>query len=142
MIKKLMRGGDNKQPIPIKELSRYFRVPSRGIAVDYPGREILLASRITNISMTGVFVRTRSPFAKGSKVDIAFCLPTAKRAINALCVVRWSTASDPRERPVGYADIEGMGLEFTRISRRDKAAIELYIQAFLTRMRSPRTAGG
>jgi uncharacterized protein (TIGR02266 family) len=132
-----MRAGDTKKQIPIKELSRYFRVPSRGIAVDYPGREILLASRITNISMSGVFVRTKSPFAKGSRVTVAFCLPTAVRAINAECIVRWSTASAPKARPVGYEDVEGMGLEFTKIARADKSAIALYIEDFLQRMRAP-----
>jgi uncharacterized protein (TIGR02266 family) len=132
-----MRAGDPKKQIPIKELSRYFRVPSRGIAVDYPGREILLASRITNISMSGVFVRTRSPFARSSRITIAFCLPTSQRAINAECVVRWSTASESGARPPGYEDVSGMGLEFTSIARADKNAIEEYIEAFLHRMRSP-----
>jgi hypothetical protein len=132
-----MRAGDPKKQIPIKELSRYFRVPSRGIPVDYPGREILLASRITNISLTGVFIRTKSPFATASRIAIGFCLPTASRAINAECVVRWSTASHPSKRPAGYEDVEGMGLEFTKISRADKNAIENYIEGFLQRMRTP-----
>ena len=129
----------NKDParqIPIEELSRYFRVPSRGIVVDYPGREILFASRITNISRHGVFVRTKSPFAKMSRIDIAFCLPTSPRALHASCVVRWSTASDPSERPSGYP-VEGMGLEFTRIARQDRKAIETYIEQYLTRIRAP-----
>ena len=133
-----MRAGDSRKQIPIKRLSKYFRVPSRGIVVDYPGREILLASRITNISMSGVFVRTKSPFAKGSRIAIAFCLPTARRVLNAECVVRWSTASHPTQRPVGYTDVEGMGLEFAKISRSDRSAIALYIEGFLQRIRTPR----
>ena len=133
-----MRTNDSKSQIPLRELSRYFRVPSQGIAVDYPGREILLASRITNIAMSGVFVRTKSPFAKSARVNIAFCLPTAKRAINASCIVRWSTASNPKERPVDYDAVEGMGLEFTKIARGDRRAIEAYIEEFVIRMRGSR----
>ncbi len=122
--------------VPLKELSRYFRVPSRGLPVDYPGRELLLQSRITNISQNGVFITTRSPFAKGSRVQISFRLPTVDRLITADCVVRWSTASNPADRPAGY-DAEGMGLAFTKLSRRDRKAIQEYITAFIERMREP-----
>jgi uncharacterized protein (TIGR02266 family) len=121
--------------VPLAELTRYFRVPSNGIAVDYPGREILLGSRITNLSINGVFINTRSPFAKGIPVQISFRLPGVERAINAACMVRWSTASNPAERPADY-DLDGMGLEFTDISRRDRKAIMEYITAFLNRIRS------
>ncbi len=126
--------------IPVHELSRYFRVPARGIAVDYPGREILLQSRITNISSRGVFVRTRRPFLVGTRISIAFCLPTADRAINATTVVRWSTASQPNERPKGVEIADGMGLEFVRIARPDRKAIERYIENFIVRMRSGKSA--
>ena len=120
--------------IPLRELSRYFRVPSRGLPVDYPGREILLASRITNISNNGVFICTRSPFAKGSRVQISFRLPEVDHLITASCVVKWSTASSPTKRPPDY-ELEGMGLAFSKISRRDRRAIQDYIAAFLERMR-------
>jgi hypothetical protein len=67
-------------------------------------------------------------------VQISFRLPESGRVITAACVVRWSTATDPKERPADY-DLDGMGLEFTSISRRDRQAIVEYITAFLTRMR-------
>ena len=51
-----------KGEIPIAVLSRYFRVPSRQvIAADYPGRDVLLKSRVTNISNNGVFISTPNP---------------------------------------------------------------------------------
>jgi uncharacterized protein (TIGR02266 family) len=121
--------------VPLDELKRYFRVPSpRGLPVDYPGRGILLESRITNVSNKGVFIATRSPFARGSRVRIEFKLPDVDRTLAADCVVRWSTATDPKDRPADY-DVEGMGLEFTKISRKDKKALEKYISAFVERMR-------
>lgn len=126
---------EKTEPIPIKELSRYFRVPSRGIPVDYPGREVMLRSRITNISSNGVFIHTATPFAAGSTVEITFQLPTLKTPIRATCVVRWSTAGNVVEPP-GVVDPEGMGLEFTKISRRSKKAVERYIEEYLTRIRS------
>jgi uncharacterized protein (TIGR02266 family) len=123
------------EPVPIKELSRYFRVPSRGIPVDYPGREAMLRSRITNVSSKGVFIQTATPFAAGSTVEITFQLPTLKTPIRATCVVRWSTAGNVTEPP-GMVDLEGMGLEFTRISRRGRKAVERYIEEYITRIRS------
>lgn len=124
------------QEVPLDELKRYFRVPStRGLPVDYPGRGILLESRITNVSTNGVFIATRSPFAAGSRVRIEFKLPEVDRTLAADCVVRWSTATDPNDRPADY-EVEGMGLEFTKISRKDKKAIEQYITEFVRRMRN------
>jgi uncharacterized protein (TIGR02266 family) len=124
------------EEVPLDELKRYFRVPSaRGLPVDYPGRGILLESRITNVSSKGVFIATNSPFAAGSRVRIEFKLPDVDRTLAADCVVRWSSATNPEDRPPDY-DVEGMGLEFTKISRKDKKALEQYITEFVKRMRS------
>ncbi len=121
--------------IPLRELSRYFRVPAGGIPVDYPGREVLLKSRITNISQNGVFIHTQSPFAPGATIDISFRLPTLDRAIRASCVVRWSTALSAEGRHLDYK-LDGMGLEFSKIGRPDRKAIADYIADYLMRIRN------
>lgn len=124
-----------KGEIPISVLSRYFRVPStQGLSVDYPGRDMLLRSRITNVSNTGVFITTSNPLPRGAEFDITFKLPTSKSAITATCIVRWSTAHEGGEKPMKRA-LSGMGLEFTKIGRREKKAVEKYVKEFLTRMR-------
>ena len=121
-----------KGEIPIAVLSRYFRVPSRQvIAADYPGRDVLLKSRITNISNNGVFISTPNPMPRGAEFDVTFTLPETRTPITATCVVRWSTAT-ATESPIFS---QGMGLEFVRIARKDKKSIEKYIREFLTTMR-------
>lgn len=119
-----------KGEVPIPVLANYFRVPYRGgIPVDYPGRDVLLQSRITNISKNGVFVVTGNPLPVGSQFAITFQIPETKEAVSAECVVRWSTEDD-QER-----DVRGMGLEFVRIARKDRKALERMIKDFLTGMR-------
>jgi len=113
--------------IPLSVLARYFRVPTRDIAVDYPGREVLLGSAITNVSVNGVYVRTPRPLPEGTSLAIAFTLPGEKRMVRADTVVRWSVAGDAGGR--------GMGLEFTRIAKRDQRAVERFVRAFIERMR-------
>ena len=117
--------------IPLPVLVRYFRVPTRDIPIDYPGREMLLGSAITNLSLNGVFVRTASPLSEGTRLDVTFHLPGVKRTIAAKTLVRWSApaASGRRGEPVG------MGLEFTKIAKVDHKAVEHYVRAFIERMR-------
>ncbi len=126
-----------KGEIPIAVLSRYFRVPSRVfIAADYPGRDVLLKSRITNISNNGVFISTPNPMPRGSELDVTFTLPEQKTPIAATCIVRWSTSTN--DDSSSFA--QGMGLEFVKIARKDKKAIERYIRDFLTSMRKKAAA--
>lgn len=121
-----------KGEIPIAVLSRYFRVPSRQfIAPDYPGRDVLLKSRVTNISNNGIFISTPSPMPRGSEFDVSFTLPNQKTPITATCIVRWSTSNN--DAATSFA--QGMGLEFVKIARKDKKSIERYIRDFLTAMR-------
>ncbi len=121
-----------EREVPLAVLIRYFRVPTADIPVDYPGREVLLGSRITNISVTGVFVRTNKPLEMGAQVEIAFRLPESERLIRCKSVVRWR--SFPRAQG-GEGDAPGMGLEFSNIKRRDQKAVEKFVRDFLLRMR-------
>lgn len=130
-----------KGEIPISILSRYFRVPYKdGIAIDYPGRDMLLKSRITNLSSNGVFVTTRNPLPRGSVFDVTFTVPGQDKPMTATCIVRWST-----EVEGALADLRrgtrGMGLEFVKIQKKDKKALERYIKEFLSRMRKNVGAG-
>jgi uncharacterized protein (TIGR02266 family) len=118
--------------IPVSVLSRYFRVPTGGIAVDYPGRELLLGSRITNLSLNGVFIRTGKPLDEGTQVTIEFRLPGVKQSIKADAIVRWRASGEES----GSGDATGMGLEFTKLGKRDQKAIERYVRAFIERMRN------
>ena len=124
-----------KQEIPIAVLVQYFRVPTGDVPVDYPGREVLLGSRITNISNTGVFIRTSNPLPKGTELDIAFHLPNVKTEIKATVVVRWSSEIElSADKPHRNAAV-GMGLEYVHISPRHRKLVIKFIEDFLSRMR-------
>ena len=120
--------------IPIAVLKEYFRVPTGNLPVDYRGRQLLLASFITNISSHGVFVRTTSPLPSGTEVDITFRLPGSQADIEATTVVRWSSAGTA-PNPANEAIPVGMGLEFVKISARSRRAVEKFVEDFLERMR-------
>jgi uncharacterized protein (TIGR02266 family) len=112
--------------IPINVLMRYFRVPTADLPVDYPGRELMLGSNITNISVNGAYIRTERPLAEGTELEISFRLPERKQAIRTGAVVRW--------RQKGRQS--GMGLEFKGLRPADQRAIAAFVRAFLKRMRA------
>ena len=122
-----------EREIPLQVLMRYFRVPTGDIAVDYPGRELMLGSRITNISVNGVFIRTQKPLQIGAELLIELRLPGSTSDIRAGTIVRWrATPAEAKKAPGGTS---GMGLEFNKISRKDQKAIEKFVKDFLVKMR-------
>lgn len=123
-----------EREIPLAVLMRYFRVPTGALPVDYPGREILLGSRITNISVSGVFVSTQKPLSEGSELTISFRLPGSNIDIKADAIVRWRKTKEQAKR-AGQDESTGMGLEFTRIAKKDQNAVEKFVKDFLLRMR-------
>lgn len=130
-----MNGGVTmKGEVPIPVLANYFRVPqSGGLPVDYPGRDLLLQARIANISKNGVYIVTQHPQPLGAEFPVTFQLPDSDEQITAECVVRWSTRSRPRESKPGHS---GMGLEFVRLSKKDRRNVERFVRDFLTHMRA------
>lgn len=122
-----------EREIPLAVLMRYFRVPTGPLPVDYPGREVLLGSRITNISVSGVFVSTQKPLAEGTELAISFRLPNGTTDINVDTVVRWCKTKESKHKDQDLG--MGMGLEFTRIARKDLKAVQKFVKEFLTRMR-------
>ena len=119
--------------IPIAVLKEYFRVPAGNLPIDYRGRPVLSASFVTNISAHGVFVRTISPLPTGTEVLIRFRLPDSTVDLTATTLVRWSSAGSA-DSPDPTNPI-GMGLEFTKISSRNRRLVEAFVEEFLQRMR-------
>ena len=115
------------------ELAQFFRVPVV-LPCDYEGREILAASRISNISQHGCFVATTKPLPVGTRVELRFQLPGLRETMRLQSIVRWSRGSPKNERPVGGRAI-GMGLQFEGLSRAQKAQIKDYIRKFILQMR-------
>ena len=70
-----------------------------------------------NVSSGGIAVRTSSPLEIGAAVKVRFRLPKRDFEIEADARVAWA------DRRVG------MGLQFTRIDKNDKEAVEGYVSA-------------
>ncbi len=71
-----------------------------------------LESRITNISLGGVFIETPSPFDQGTVVELEFTIPRYADRVHVRGIVRWSGRT--AEGAVG------MGIEFLEVvSSRD-----------------------
>ena len=123
-----------KKEVPIAVLKEYFRVPVHELPIHYSGRAVLLGSVITNMSTTGVFVRTPQPLEKGAEVEISFLLPGTKKEIKTKAVVRWSSGPEAgKKRDPGSP--QGMGLQFVKMSSPQRKMVNKYVEDFLARMR-------
>ncbi len=118
------------------DLAQFFRVPVY-IPVDYDGREMLLACRLTNLSVNGAFIATRKPLPLGTKIDLRFQLPGERALLSVASTVRWSRGSPQKDRPVAGVAI-GMGLEFDKLTRGQRKAIFEFIKGFINEMRTRR----
>lgn len=125
-----------KSEVPIGVLKEYFRVPVGEVPVHYVGRPMLLGSVITNISTTGVFIRTPKPLDKGVELEISFTLPNTKKEIRTKAVVRWTSGPEaPKGTKPDPHNPQGMGVQFVKMASRHKKLVDKYVEDFLSRMR-------
>jgi uncharacterized protein (TIGR02266 family) len=88
-----------------------------GIAVQCRSANTITTALTMNLSHGGLAIRTGSPLAKGSSIDLRFRLPGSKRDIDAAGQVRWS---DGR----GAA-----GIQFEQIEAPSQALINTFVDA-------------
>jgi uncharacterized protein (TIGR02266 family) len=96
-----------------------------GISISYRVANTIAAAVSLNISHGGLAVRTTSPHEPGTELKIRFRVPGGKKEVEGDARVAWT------DRRLG------MGLQFTRLSDADQAAIDAFVQAhFFTNRRS------
>lgn len=78
--------------------------------------------RASNISRSGVYLRTDEPLAEGAFLTLTLTLPGAGR-FTALCRVARRDVGQPDRSPAG------VGLEFVDLSRTAVACIEQWVDA-------------
>ena len=88
-----------------------------GIPVSYRAGQTIAGALTLNVGKGGVGVRTMSPLASGSAVQIKFRLPSGATDIEATGRVAWSN------RQVGF------GIQFERVSREAQSAIDGFVDA-------------
>ena len=104
---------------PARQLRRYPRISlPRGMSVSWHGAgcDLQLFSRVQTLSMGGLFISTPNPPPVGTKLRLAFEVPSGK--VRAEAIVRNSVPGD------------GIGVEFTRMDLADK----LLLQKLLNRL--------
>lgn len=80
-------------------------------------------TRISDISVGGVFIETHSPFPVGTLVEFDFELPGLNQKVHAQGIVRWSCDERIQDRQAG------MGIEFLKVSVSETQAIHAYVSA-------------
>jgi uncharacterized protein (TIGR02266 family) len=86
-----------------------------GIPVSYRAGQTIAGALTANIGKGGIGIRTMSPLASGTSVQVKFKLPTGLSDIEATGRVAWSN------RQVG------MGIQFERMDRSAQSAIDKFV---------------
>lgn len=93
--------------------------------VEYATAEEFLIDYTANVSIGGMFIKTREPLELGTRFRIRFRLPTRKKPIEAYAVVRWCLPPDKAGRME-----PGMGIQFEELSPRDFAEVERMLEVW------------
>jgi uncharacterized protein (TIGR02266 family) len=90
------------------------RVPIR-VRVEYEARSDFLDDYTSNISLGGMYMRSPSPLAVGTRFRLRFRLPGRDKPIETYAVVRWVTEE------------EGMGIQFDALKPSDQKVIQSWL---------------
>jgi uncharacterized protein (TIGR02266 family) len=89
---------------------------SLGVPVSFRAGQTIAGALTLNISKGGLAIRTMSPLAADTRLQVKFRLPGTSTDIDAAGRVAWS------DRKVG------MGVQFERIAEDDQAAIDAFVE--------------
>lgn len=92
-----------------------------GIPVSYRVGTTIAAALTLNLSRGGIGIRTSSPAAPETTLQLRFHLPGSKKQISATAVVCWSSKQ------------AGMGLRFTQVKPADQKSIDEFVNAHFFR---------
>jgi uncharacterized protein (TIGR02266 family) len=87
-----------------------------GVPVSFRAGNTIAAATTLDVGKGGVAIRTMSPLAKGTEVEVRFRLPGRSAEIEALGRVAWS------DRKVG------MGVQFERLQPNDEAMLDTFVE--------------
>jgi uncharacterized protein (TIGR02266 family) len=115
MINRAGEFSSRKQPRVQKTLTLMFK-----------DRRSFVKAYTDNISKGGLFIRTEHPLRKGEQFLLKLQLPGLPDAIKAHCEVSWvREQSDIHKRP------PGMGVKFSKMTKRDNQILHQYFQTML-----------
>lgn len=107
--------GEDRRQVPRKRLDCH---------VDMESETNFYAGFGWDISSGGLFVATFEPIPTGSKIDIAFTLPSGAR-VETRAVVRWVREVEG----ANVSALPGVGLQFLRLTEEQEQVIHAFMQA-------------
>jgi uncharacterized protein (TIGR02266 family) len=87
--------------------------------IAYSADSPAMLRQITDVSHGGLFVDTATPLPEGTTLRLRFALPDQAEPLTLEAAVAWQQPH------------VGMGLRFTKLAPRDKAAIDRFVAATL-----------
>ena len=97
------------------------------LEVDYGNQENYLFAYIRDISATGIFVRTNSPEAPGTRLNLRFTPPSADTPLELEGEVIWINPYRPGQPDNLHP---GMGIRFIGLSDDDRGRLQDFIKTF------------
>ena len=97
------------------------------LEVDYGNQENYLFAYIRDISATGIFVRTNSPEAPGTRLNLRFTPPSADSPLELEGEVIWINPYRPGQPDNLHP---GMGIRFIGLSDDDRGRLQDFIKTF------------
>ncbi|MDY0003560.1 MAG: TIGR02266 family protein [Polyangia bacterium] len=144
-VKTPKRKGDFKAPEGLDDAAAANRrVTERvlvDLEVDYASDDTYLYAYARNISALGIFLQTRDPQPRGTRLNLRFVLPGSAERIQVEGVVRWVNPYRPGDRDNLNP---GMGVEFVSLTEEQRMQIVDLIRliAYLPDEDRPRHVGG
>ncbi|HEU5056420.1 MAG TPA: TIGR02266 family protein [Kofleriaceae bacterium] len=97
------------------------------LEVDYGNQDNYLFAYIRDISATGIFVRTNSPEAPGTRLNLRFTPPSADSPLELEGEVIWINPYRPGQPDNLHP---GMGIRFIGLSDDDRGRLQDFIKTF------------
>lgn len=93
------------------------------MVVQFPEHQVLRWAELMNLSLQGMFLKGQIPVSIGEKVKFMFFLKDLNAWIQGDASVRWNRKRLPNSRFP-----EGVGLEFTELSKESRFLLNQYLQ--------------
>ncbi len=97
------------------------------IEIDYGNKDHFLFAYITDLSLTGIFVRTDTPEPAGTRLNLRFTPDAGGRVLDLEGEVIWI---NPFRSGTAENINPGMGIRFVDLSEEDKVALQKLITTF------------
>jgi type IV pilus assembly protein PilZ len=127
MATKRAQDGSRAEPEAAGAERRQWQRVLVDLEVDYGDQDNFLFAYITDISATGIFVRTTTPEPPGTHLNLRFTPHGASRPLELEGEVIWINAFRPSDRSSLHP---GMGIRFVDLEDEDRGRLADFVKTF------------